>query len=202
LILTNRHVVANCKGITVLGAGSAAVKAVDELNDLAPLSIKGSTSAATFRMASPSLGESIYAAGFPYAGVLGRGMNFTAGNVSSLSGIENDSRYLQFTAPIQPGNSGNRYQTPHALRALAGVLRTGLATGRSCETLADSVDWTPRRAKGAKNRIRQACHLRKILRVLNANNARLTVIPCSAPIGQQGGQMKGATTISVATTPQ
>jgi serine protease Do len=33
-------------------------------------------------------------------------MNFTAGNVSSLSGIENDSRYLQFTAPIQPGNSG------------------------------------------------------------------------------------------------
>jgi S1-C subfamily serine protease len=106
LILTNRHVVADCKGITVLGAGSAAVKAVDELNDLALLSINGRTSAATFRMASPSLGESIYAAGFPYAGVLGRGMNFTAGNVSSLSGIENDSRYLQFTAPVQPGNSG------------------------------------------------------------------------------------------------
>lgn len=33
-------------------------------------------------------------------------MNFTAGAISSLSGIKNDSRYLQFSAPVQPGNSG------------------------------------------------------------------------------------------------
>ena len=34
------------------------------------------------------------------------GLIFTGGLISSLSGMGNDSRYLQFTAPVQPGNSG------------------------------------------------------------------------------------------------
>lgn len=33
-------------------------------------------------------------------------MSLTAGTVSALAGIGDDSRMLQFTAPIQPGNSG------------------------------------------------------------------------------------------------
>jgi S1-C subfamily serine protease len=30
----------------------------------------------------------------------------TTGNISSLSGIGGDTRFLQITAPVQPGNSG------------------------------------------------------------------------------------------------
>ena len=68
--------------------------------------MEASTLAGTFRTTSPSLGDSIFALGFPYRSVLGAGINFTGGLVSSLSGVGNDSRYLQFTAPVQPGNSG------------------------------------------------------------------------------------------------
>ena len=40
-------------------------------------------------------------AGYPYAGLLG--WNFTKGSVSALT---SDSRVVQHTAPVQPGNSG------------------------------------------------------------------------------------------------
>jgi S1-C subfamily serine protease len=105
-VLTNRHVVDRCGSITIHDHGLAVVKEVDDANDLALLKIQTSTKAATFRRKSPGLGDSVFALGFPYSGVLGAGMNFTGGLISSLSGIRNDSRYLQFTAPIQPGNSG------------------------------------------------------------------------------------------------
>jgi S1-C subfamily serine protease len=124
-ILTNRHVVDNCGSVTIHDSGPAIVKEVDDTNDLALLKIQGSTSTATFRATSPNLGESIYALGFPYAGVLGAGINFTSGNISSLSGIANDTRYLQFTAPIQPGNSGGPLVDGNGL--VVGVVSARLA---------------------------------------------------------------------------
>jgi uncharacterized protein len=45
------------------------------------------------------------AIGFPLTDILATQANVTTGDVSSLAGIRNDSRYLQIT-PIQPGNSG------------------------------------------------------------------------------------------------
>ena len=53
-----------------------------------------------------ALGETVFVLGFPYPGILGQGLNVTDGLVSSLSGNQNDTRYLQITAPVQPGNSG------------------------------------------------------------------------------------------------
>ena len=105
-VLTNRHVVEKCETVTIHDRGQATVREVDETNDLALLKMEGSTLAGTFRTTSPSLGDSIFALGFPYRSVLGAGINFTGGLISSLSGVGNDSRYLQFTAPVQPGNSG------------------------------------------------------------------------------------------------
>jgi S1-C subfamily serine protease len=106
LVLTNRHVVEKCEDLTIHGRGPAIIKEIDPTNDLALLKMQGSTIPATFRSTSSDLGDAVYALGFPYSGVLGSGVNFTGGLVSSLSGIGNDSRYLQFTAPVQPGNSG------------------------------------------------------------------------------------------------
>jgi S1-C subfamily serine protease len=70
------------------------------------------------------LGEEVVAIGFPLAGLLG-GVNVTTGNVSALSGLGNDSSRIQFTAPIQPGNSGG----PVLDRAggLAGVVVSKLS---------------------------------------------------------------------------
>jgi len=105
-VLTNSHVVEQCEAVTVHDRGSAQVKELDEINDLALLKIQGKTAVAKFRALAPRLGGAVYAAGFPYSGVLSGSVNFTAGNISALSGIRNDTRYLQFTAPVQPGNSG------------------------------------------------------------------------------------------------
>ena len=124
-VLTNRHVVDECDAVTVHDRGSAVIREVDDTNDLALLKIQGSTSAASFRSTSPGLGESVFALGFPYSGVLGSGVNFTGGLISSLSGIGNDSRYLQFTAPIQPGNSGGPLVDANGL--IVGVVSARLA---------------------------------------------------------------------------
>jgi S1-C subfamily serine protease len=124
-VLTNRHVVDKCGAVSVHDRGSAIVKEVDDTNDLALLKMQGSTSAATFRNTSPGLGDSVFALGFPYSGVLGAGINFTGGLISSLSGIGNDSRYLQFTAAVQPGNSGGPLVDGNGL--IVGVVSARLA---------------------------------------------------------------------------
>lgn len=44
--------------------------------------------------------------GYPYHGLLTSDFTVTTGIVSSLSGILNDTRFLQISAAVQPGNSG------------------------------------------------------------------------------------------------
>ena len=46
------------------------------------------------------------AVGFPLPGLLASEANVTTGTVSALAGIGNDTRFLQMTVPVQPGNSG------------------------------------------------------------------------------------------------
>lgn len=52
------------------------------------------------------LGQRVLAAGFPYYSIVGTSLNLTGGNVSALAGVNDDSRFFSFTAPVQPGNSG------------------------------------------------------------------------------------------------
>ena len=106
--LTNAHVVAGCKSATIVGYGPARIAARDTTNDLALVQLTPSapTPVAKMRRRPLQLGETVYAMGFPLAGQLDNGLNFTSGLVSSLAGMGNDARLLQFTAPIQPGNSG------------------------------------------------------------------------------------------------
>ena len=54
---------------------------------------------------NPSLGQTIYAGGFPYNNILNN-FNFSSGNVSSLFGLGSNVSEFQFTAPVQPGSSG------------------------------------------------------------------------------------------------
>ena len=46
------------------------------------------------------------AIGFPYGGRLTSDPTVTTGIISALTGIGNDRRIIQITAPVQPGNSG------------------------------------------------------------------------------------------------
>jgi hypothetical protein len=52
------------------------------------------------------LGESLTVIGSPLRGLLASGPHVTTGVASSLSGLGDDSREFQISAPVQPGNSG------------------------------------------------------------------------------------------------
>jgi serine protease Do len=110
-LVTNNHVVKGCgSDIRVRYPNSewhaAAISGRDEANDLALLHTDlESLGIASFRLQS-QVGETVAAYGFPYAGLLSSSGNFTTGTLSALSGMNDDSRFVQTSAPVQPGNSG------------------------------------------------------------------------------------------------
>jgi S1-C subfamily serine protease len=110
-ILTNAHVVEHCTQITVRASSgdsaTAGLIARDERNDLALLRSKLPFSFSTsFREGPVRAGEAVVVLGYPLAGLLATTANLTVGNISALAGLGDDSRYLQISAPVQPGNSG------------------------------------------------------------------------------------------------
>ena len=108
-VVTSAHVVEGCTTAEVTfqnGVTTASVIARDLKTDLALLKVpQRSPSAALLRL-TVRQGESVFAYGFPLTGLLSSGGNFTAGTVTALSGLNDDSRTLQMSAPVQPGNSG------------------------------------------------------------------------------------------------
>ena len=108
-VVTNQHVVEDCSRIEVRHQGQkypAKLVKADKNIDLAILRIKPGLPTATLRREPVEVGQSVFVAGFPLAGLLSSDMNFTPGMVSSLAGIKGDITELQITAPVQPGNSG------------------------------------------------------------------------------------------------
>jgi hypothetical protein len=111
-ILTNSHVVADCEKILVQFSSKDIETAIrvadDKKNDLAVLRIKTlHPSVATFRDGiAVRAGDTVVALGYPLSGLLATTANLSVGNVSALAGLGDDSRYVQISAPVQPGNSG------------------------------------------------------------------------------------------------
>lgn len=104
-VLTNYHVVSGCNAVLVDGNDAKLIDS-DPNNDLALLATKLKESSASVRKGKLKLGEEVVVAGFPLQSVLNNGINITNGVVSSLSGINNDTRFIQVSAPVNPGNSG------------------------------------------------------------------------------------------------
>ena len=110
-IITNAHVIDGARTVVVASekfTAPAELVFSDPRNDIALLRVDRDLGpGARFRTTDTiDLGEDIVVLGFPLQGLLGSGPTATAGNVSSLCGIGNDSTVLQFTAPIASGNSG------------------------------------------------------------------------------------------------
>lgn len=109
-VLTNNHVVNGCTEINVARVGTPSVRAqlvaADATNDLAVLSTDLSPGSVPALGLRPRVGESIYVYGFPLGSMLATTGNFTVGNVTAIAGMNDDTRHLQISAPIQPGNSG------------------------------------------------------------------------------------------------
>lgn len=110
-ILTNHHVIANCPSVRVMVSSElreVTVIATDKKNDLAVLKLgKPMSHVARFRK-GPGIrsGDDIVVVGFPYHTLLASEANVTTGTVSAMAGLRDDTRFIQITAPVQPGNSG------------------------------------------------------------------------------------------------
>jgi S1-C subfamily serine protease len=111
-VLTNQHVVDSCKRLTVrTPVGTTAVGqviAADATNDLAVVQSSATTqNFASFEKSTASRqGDEVIVYGFPLSNILSSSGTLTTGTINALSGLGDDSRYFQFSAPIQPGNSG------------------------------------------------------------------------------------------------
>jgi S1-C subfamily serine protease len=111
-ILTNYHVIDGCVGEisgNLSGQGTMALRVVasDETNDLALLQANQPVNGVASIRATPiHPGDSIIVIGYPLHGLLTSDFTVTSGIVSSLSGLLNDTRYLQISAGVQSGNSG------------------------------------------------------------------------------------------------
>jgi len=109
-LLTNYHLVSGSRKIVVRTGDTekpAKVVRVDAGNDLAVLKIDGSFSAIPLGDARVvGVGESVMTIGYPNIQVQGAAPKFTKGEVSSLTGFQDDARLFQISVPIQPGNSG------------------------------------------------------------------------------------------------
>jgi len=111
-LVTNQHVVDGCVGDiqgSLTGEAPAKLRLVssDETNDLALLQAPGTfKDIAVIKDKAIHSGDSVVAIGYPFHGLLTSDFTVTTGIVSSLSGILNDTRFLQISAAVQPGNSG------------------------------------------------------------------------------------------------
>jgi S1-C subfamily serine protease len=108
-ILTNNHVVSGCDSITTRGGKPVYVSLTQTHEEIwlcskqkpqrtrLPLFVVGH---------HRRLATRLVVFGFPLQGLLSSEGNVTTGILSATSGLQDDVRFVQITAPVQPGNSG------------------------------------------------------------------------------------------------
>ena len=118
--LTNYHVISGAKNVNIKGIGNdfsmlneVDVVAFDIDLDLALLKLKNQN--ITFQdvpyslntEASASQGTKVFVLGYPLTTTMGEEIKVSAGIISSESGYKGTISQYQFSAAIQPGNSGS-----------------------------------------------------------------------------------------------
>jgi formylglycine-generating enzyme required for sulfatase activity len=138
-LITNHHVIDGCASVEIKsesGRHRSAVVDADPLIDLALIRVPTlvGPSAKMRSSGGVELGEPVMVFGFPLAGALTSGGNFTAGLVSGLRGLRESAGEFQITAPVQPGNSGGPVldssgQVIGVVVAKLDTVRAAVATG-------------------------------------------------------------------------
>jgi len=132
-VVTNDHVIGDSDNIVLVDpAGNeiaAKVVARNAKQDLALLSvIDPSQLPPALQLANQlaKLGTRVFTIGFPRIDLLGKTPKLTAGLVSSVNGLADDTSRYQLSLPIQPGNSGGPLINMHG--EVVGVITSMLGT--------------------------------------------------------------------------
>jgi S1-C subfamily serine protease len=152
-IITNNHVVAGCRNLTVQGGLPVQVISRDPSSDLALVKANLKPDhIAVFRSGpAPKVGDSVVIFGFPLPGVLSSEGNASTGIISATTGLQNDIRFVQISAPVQPGNSGGpMFDTSgHVIGVVVSKLdavRVAQITGDVPQNVNFAVHWSEVRA--------------------------------------------------------
>ncbi len=131
-VITNHHVVASAAEIFLLDASGQKIKArpilSDALHDIAILQVGDIAQlppALPLATDEIDVGDKVFTIGFPRIDEMGVDPKLTDGEISKLSGLENDSASYQTTVPIQPGNSGGPLLNMRG--EVVGVVRSMIA---------------------------------------------------------------------------
>jgi S1-C subfamily serine protease len=108
VLVTAGHVVGGCDRVALADGTELRRLGSDAALDVAAFASPAPARAwfGLSRIARARLGQRVHAAGFPYYSIVGTALHLTGGNVSALTGVNDDARFFSFTAPVQPGNSG------------------------------------------------------------------------------------------------
>ena len=131
--MTNNHVVNDCTIVKSNGITAEIIR-TDPTNDLAILKGDPGRHANLRSSFDIRIGDRVATLGFPFYGLLGAGLQVSSGELSSMSGISGDSRYVQTSANVNPGNSGGPLVDEYGnvvgvvtsrLNAIAVAIKTG-----------------------------------------------------------------------------
>jgi S1-C subfamily serine protease len=116
-LLTCFHVVTNATSIQVgtkRGLFNAQLVQSDPDKDVALLKVTGTFSSLPLISTNGvNLGEAVFTIGFPNLDAQGWQPKLTRGEISSLSGFQDDANQYQISVPTQPGNSGGALIDEH-----------------------------------------------------------------------------------------
>ncbi len=144
--MTNHHVVKDSRKVriqTAAGFLAAEIVSVDAALDLALLKVEGSFAALpVVSSRTARLGMTVATVGFPNIDLQGFAPKLSKGEISSLSGMQDDSKQFQISVPVQPGNSGGALVDEHG--NVVGVVSAQLSQKAALEssgTLAQNVNY-------------------------------------------------------------
>jgi hypothetical protein len=100
---------------------------------------------------APRIGDAVVIFGFPLPGILSSEGNVATGVLSATTGLKNDIRYVQISAPVQPGNSGGPVfdTSGHVIGVVVAkldALRVAQFTGDVPQNVNFAVHWSEVRA--------------------------------------------------------
>jgi len=126
IVVTNYHVVDGAEEIKVIGVEGdfsveldASIHSVDIQNDLALLKIDTKLidfSPIPYKLGNSEnlkVGSKAYAMGYPISDVMGQEIKVTDGIINANSGYKGSLSVYQFSAAVQPGNSGGPLFDPN-----------------------------------------------------------------------------------------
>ena len=145
-LVTSFHVVADAARIivrTAKGPLTAKLISADKVNDVALLKVDGTFTALPLAASrAATLGQTVFTIGFPNPDLQGLAPKLTKGEISSLTGVQDDPREFQISVPVQPGNSGGPLVNQYGnVEGIVKARLADIATLKSTGSLPQNVNY-------------------------------------------------------------